>query len=105
MGDFLHLWPLADWRTPHTVADLNRIHIEFSQSSAQCVAVHTKLFGSPALIALMMRENLKDIAPFELANSICIRDTGTMHLNDKGVQFALQRLTPRWSSICDTPSL
>jgi hypothetical protein len=67
--------------------------------------VHAKLLCGFALIALVVRENLKDITPFELPNGVSVGDTSTMHLNDKTVQFALQRFAPRWSSNCDTSSL
>src|SRR3982750_808178 len=47
----------------------------------------------------MVGQDFEDIAGLELPNGIGVRDAGTVHLNDKTVQFALQRLAPRWSSV------
>ena len=80
----------ASWRTAHTVANLHCIKIEFSEGSTERVPVHTKLFGSFALVSSVMREHFENVALFELTYSFRIGDTGAMHLRDQTVQFALQ---------------
>jgi hypothetical protein len=67
--------------------------------------VHAKLIRSLALVAFIIREDLKDIAALELPNGIRVRDAGTMHLNDKTVQFALQDVLLAGRLRCDTSSL
>jgi hypothetical protein len=104
-SDALDPWALAYRRAPHTIANLGRVHLQLCQRPAQGVAMHAELLGSLALIAFVLRKNFKDVAPLELADRIRIGNSGTVHLNDKTVQFALQRLTPRWSSNCDTSPL
>src|SRR5206468_2033220 len=55
--------------------------------------MHAKLCGSLALIAAMMREDLKDVALLELPNSFRIRNPSGVHLGNQGIQFALQGAT------------
>src|SRR6185312_2964228 len=81
---------LAAGRTAHPIADGRGVQIEFSQRAAERVAVHAEFFGSFALIALVVREDLEDVALLELANSIRIGNSGAVHLRDEAVHFALQ---------------
>jgi len=61
---------LAHRRTPHAIANLRRVHIQLGERAAQRIAMHAKLFGSLALIALVVGQNFKDVAPLELPNSL-----------------------------------
>ncbi len=72
------------------VADLCRVQVELGERPAQGIAMHAELLGGLALIALVMRKHLKDIASFELPESVRVGDTCAMHLRDQAVQFALQ---------------
>lgn len=78
------------------MTDLRGIHLQLSEGPAQGIAVHPELFSGFALIASVMGKYLKDIASLKLANRLRVRNSGTVHLNDETVQFALQRFTPRW---------
>jgi len=89
-SNVLNTRPLAAGWPAHAVTDLSGVHIEFSESATQGVAVHTKLLGSLALVSLMVREHFEDIALLELANGVCVRNTGAVHLSNESVQFALQ---------------
>ena len=82
--------PLAGGRATQTAADLCRVQVELGECPAQRVAMHTELLRGLALIASVMRKHLKNIATFELPESVCVGDTGAMHLRDQAVQFALQ---------------
>jgi hypothetical protein len=81
---------LAHRRTTHAIANLRRIEVEFAKGPAQRVAVHSEFFCGLALVAPMLRQHLKDVPPLELPNRLSIRDSGTMHLYDQSIQFALQ---------------
>jgi hypothetical protein len=105
LHDILNARTLAGWGTAHAVPDLSGVHIELRERTAQRVAMHAKFIGSLALIAFIVREDLKDIAALELPNGIRIRDARTMHLNDKTVQFALQGVLLAGRRRCDTSSL
>lgn len=99
-SDTLNLGPFArDWST-HAVAYLGGIEIEFGECTAKRVAVHAEFLGGFALVALVVREHLQDVALFELPNSFRIGNSRTVHLDNQTIQFALQGLTPRLSS-CD----
>jgi hypothetical protein len=104
-SDALDSRALAYGRAPHAIADLGGIHLKLGQGSAQGIAVHAEFVSGLALIAFVVRKDFKNIASLKLPNGVGVGDTGAVHLNDKTVQFALQRLTPRWSSDCDTSSL
>jgi hypothetical protein len=52
--------------------------------------MHTELFGSPALVSLVLRKHFEDVALFELANGLRVGDAGVMHLRNQTVHFALQ---------------
>jgi hypothetical protein len=52
--------------------------------------MHAKFFGGLTLISLMLRQHFEDVASFELANGLRVRDAGTMHLRDQTIYFALQ---------------
>jgi hypothetical protein len=84
---------------------LSSVHVEFRKSTAQRVAVHAKLFSGFALVAFVVREDFKDVATLKLPNGIRVENTGTMHLNHKTVQFALQRLLLACRLLCDVSSL
>jgi hypothetical protein len=47
--------------------------------------MHAKLFGCLALVAFVVREDFKDVAPLKLPNGVSIGDTGAMHLNNETV--------------------
>jgi len=83
-------WPFAHHRSAHASADLGRVHVQLCESPAQSVAMHAEFCGGLALVAAMVREDLKDIALFELPNRVRVGDSGGVHLSDQGVQFALQ---------------
>lgn len=89
-ADVLHPLLFTRRRPAHAVADLGGVHLELRQGAAERVPMHSKFFSSLALIALVMRENFKDVASFELAKRIGVGDTGAVHLEDQTVQFALQ---------------
>jgi len=52
--------------------------------------MHAEFFGGFALVALVLCQNFKDVALFELTNGLRVRDAGAVHLRDQTVQFALQ---------------
>jgi hypothetical protein len=58
--------------------------------------MHAEFFGSFALVASVVCKHFEDVASLKLANRLRIGNSGTVHLNDETVQFALQRFTPRW---------
>ena len=89
-GNVLNAWTLAAGRPAHAVADLRGVHVELGQGAAEGVAVHAEFFGGLALVALVLRQNFKDVALFELTNGLRVRDAGAVHLRDQTVQFALQ---------------
>ena len=97
-SDVLEAWTLACWRTSHAVANLHGIHLKFGKRAAESIAVHAELICGLALVAFVVRENLKNVAPLELPNGVSVGDACTVHLNNETVQFALQRFTPCWSS-------
>ncbi len=70
---------LAGRRTAHAIANLRCIHIKFCQCAAQRVAVHAQSLCCLALIALVLGEHFKDVAPLELAESTRLADPGAMH--------------------------
>lgn len=82
--------PFAHRRAPQAIADLRGAHVQFGQRAAQRVAVHAKLFGRLALVALVAGQNFKNVAPLELPDRLRVRDSSTVHLRDQAVQFALQ---------------
>ena len=89
-GDALDAWALtAGWPT-HAVADLRGVHVQLGEGAAESVAMHAEFFGGFALVALVMREHFEDVALLELANGLRVRDTGTVHLCDQTIHFALQ---------------
>jgi hypothetical protein len=47
--------------------------------------MHAKLLGCFALVAFVVPENLKDVAPLKLPNRVSIGDSGAVHLNNKTV--------------------
>ena len=63
--------------------------------------MHPELVGRLALIALMLRKHLKAVTLLELANSIRIRNAGTVHLRNETVKFALQICLTCQSRIMD----
>ena len=67
--------------------------VELGEGAAQRVAMHPQLGGGLALVALVLRQHLKDVPFLELPHGIRIRDAGAVHLRDQGVQFALQGST------------
>ena len=52
--------------------------------------MHAKFFGGFALIALMVSEHFEDVTLLELANGFRVGNTGTVHLRNESIQFALQ---------------
>jgi hypothetical protein len=52
--------------------------------------VHAEFVGRLTLIALVLRQDLEDVAAFELPDSLGVGDSGAMHLRDQAIQFALQ---------------
>ena len=88
-----HGGPFTHDRPTHAAADLCGVHIELGEGAAEGVAVHSKLDGGLALVALVLREHLEEVALLELPHGIRIRDSGTAHLHDQGVHFALQDST------------
>ena len=54
------------------MADLGGIHSKFGERPAESVAVHTKLFGSFALISAMSRKNLENETLFKFAYRVGI---------------------------------
>lgn len=83
---------LAGDRAAHSIANLGRVHVEFRQGAAQRVAVHAQFFRGLALIALMVREYFQNVALLELADRLGIRNARGVHLSDKTIHFALQRI-------------
>jgi hypothetical protein len=86
----LNAWTFAAGRPAHAITDLRRVHVELGEGATEGVAMHTKLFGGLALVALVLRKHFEDVALFELANGLRIGDAGVMHLRDQTVHFALQ---------------
>ena len=89
-SNVLNTWALAAGWAAHAVTDLSGIHIEFGEGAAQSVTVHAKLFGSLALISLVVRKHFEDVTLLELANGVRVRNSGAVHLRNESVQFALQ---------------
>ena len=100
----LNAWALAAGRPAHAVANLRGVHVELGQSAAEGVAVHAEFFGGLALVALVLRQNFKDVALFELTNGLRVRDAGAVHLRDRAVQFALQGFSSL-QFLCGTTTL
>lgn len=92
-GALGHEGAFAHYRAAHAVADLRGVHVELGEGAAQRVAMHPQLGGGLALVALVLREYLEDVAFLELPHGIRVGNTGTVHLGDQGVQFALQGST------------
>ena len=88
-----HYRPLAHDGTAHAAADLCGVHVGLGEGAAQGVAMHPQLYGGLTLVALVLRKHFKDVTLLELPHGIRIRDTGTVHLRDEGVHFALQDST------------
>jgi len=88
--NILDAWAFAAGGAAHAIADLGGVHVEFSQGAAEGVAMHAELFGSLALVALVLCQHFEDVALFELANGLRIRNAGVVHLRDQTVHFALQ---------------
>src|SRR6202020_2689882 len=88
--DALNAGTLAAGRPGHAVADLRGVHVELGQGTAEGVAVHAKLFGGLALVALVLGQHFEDIALFKLTNGLRVGDAGAVHLRDQTVHFALQ---------------
>jgi hypothetical protein len=89
-SNVLNTWSLAAGGAAHAVTDLSGVHVEFGEGTAQGVTVHAKLFGSLALVSLMVRKHFEDVSLFELANGVRVRNSGAVHLRNESVQFALQ---------------
>ena len=106
-GNALDAWALATGRPAHAVANLRGIHVKLREGATQGVAVHAKLFGGLALVSLVVREHLENVALLELPNGVRVGDARAVHLSNESVQFALQgypRLQsfPRLHSHCDS---
>src|SRR5277367_352256 len=84
--------PFAGRRPTYALANLCAAHIQLRQGPAQGVAVHPEFLGSLALVAPVMRQHLEDVALLELAYSLVVGDSGTMHLRNQNIQFALQKV-------------
>jgi len=84
---------LAHNRTAHAAADLRGVHLQLGERAAKCVAVHAKLRGRLALIALVVGQHLKNVALLKLLDCVGISNAGSVHLRYQGVQLALQRAT------------
>jgi hypothetical protein len=106
-GDVLDSRALAAGRPAHAVANLRGVHVELGQSAAEGVAMHAEFFGGFALVALVLCQNFKDVALFELTNGLRVGDAGAVHLRDQAVQFALQGFflaaVPLWNHILIVP--
>jgi hypothetical protein len=89
-GNILNAWTFAAGWAAHSIADLRGVHVELGQGAAEGVAVHAELFSGLALVALVFRQHFEDVALFKLTNGLRVRDTGTVHLRDQTVEFALQ---------------
>ena len=72
----------ARWAA-HAFADLSGIETKLRERAAECVAMHAEFFRGFALVATMTREHLEDVALFELAHSVRVRDAGGEHLKDE----------------------
>ena len=83
-------WTFAGDGAAHAVANLCGIQIEFCQGAAEGVAMHAELFGGLALVSLVMREHLENIALLELLDCVGIGDSRAVHLGNDSVEFALQ---------------
>jgi hypothetical protein len=90
VGNVLDTRAFTAGRSSHAIADLRCVHVELCEGAAERIAMHTKLFGSFALVAFVMREHLEDVTFLELANGFRVGNTGAVHLCDESVQFALQ---------------
>ena len=89
-GNTVNARPFAAGWPAHPIPDGGGIEIKLGQSTAECVAVHPKLFGGLALVALMVGKHFEDVAFLELANGFRVGDARAMHLRDETVHFALQ---------------
>jgi len=52
--------------------------------------MHAEFLRGLALIALVACQNLKNVPPLKLANSVRVVDTGVLHLGYQTIQFAFQ---------------
>ena len=84
-----YAWSLAGGWTSHPAADSGCIEVKLGERAAQGVAMHAEFFRGLALVALVMCEDLQDVAPLELPESVGIWNTGAVHLRDQAIQFAL----------------
>lgn len=82
-------WALAGGWASHPAADSGCIEVKLGERAAQGVAMHAEFFRGLALVALVMCEDLQDVAPLELPESVGVWNTGTVHLRDQAIQFAL----------------
>ena len=82
---------LAAGRPLESVADLRGVHVEFGDGAAQRVSMHTELASRLALIATMMRKDLKDEAFLEFAYSLGVSDAAGVHMGDEIIQLSLQK--------------
>jgi hypothetical protein len=85
---------LADGRAAHSISDLlanlSGSEVKLGEGAAEGIAMHAEFIGSLALIALVVRENLKDVAALKLANGIGVGNARGVHLRNETVKFALQ---------------
>jgi len=83
LGRALHSQrPLAHDRPTHASADLRRVQVQFRQGPAQRVAVHAELRRGLALVAFVVGQYFKYVAPLELPDRIGIRNASTVHLRN-----------------------
>jgi hypothetical protein len=66
--------------------------VEFCDSAAQGIAVHTELLRSLALIAAMGGKYFQNEALLELTDGFVVGDTTGVHLADQAVQLAFHRI-------------
>lgn len=78
----------AGW-TLDAIAELAHVDLEFSDGSAQGVAVHAEFARRAALVALILLQNGKDEPLFEFPDTFRIKDVAAVHLQDECFQLIL----------------
>jgi len=76
----------AGWAL-YAVAELADVNLQFADSAAESVAVHSKFAGGAALVTFIFFEHSQNETLFEFSHAFGIKNVAAVHLQDECFQL------------------
>ena len=86
---------LGAGRAAQAVANLGGVELEFSESTAEGVAMHAEFDRGLALISFVLDQHLEDEAPLEFTHGFVVGYAARMHLGHKVIQISSHAILTR----------